>query len=218
MEISWYGQSCFKVEGEKAVLVFDPYSEGIGFKIPNLSADVVLVTHNHPDHNNAEAIAGRTQKKPYLISGPGEYEINDVYIFGISSFHDKSQGKERGLNTIYVANIDGIKICHLGDLGTELSSEDLEKIGDVDILFVPVGGVYTISAEEALSVINQIEPKVVIPMHYKIAGLKIELDDLTGFAGQVNISDADGKEVFKVSKSQLPVEEREIVILKPQTK
>jgi len=214
VQIKWYGQSCFEVKTKDTIIVFDPYSDDIGLKLPELSADIVLVSHEHFDHNNVGAVKGREKEKPFVISSPGEYEISDFYISGISSFHDKSEGKERGLNTIYTVSGEDIKFCHLGDLGTGLSDEDLEKIGDVDILFVPVGGVYTISAEEALSVINQIDPKIVIPMHYKISGLNANLDGLNEFASQVKISDLEGQDVLDIKKADLPAEEREIVVLK----
>ena len=215
MEIKWYGQSCFNVRSKDRILIFDPYSKDIGLKLPKLKADIVLVSHQHHDHNNVDAVSNRNKKKPFVISFPGEYEISGVYILGISSFHDKSEGKERGLNTIYVANIKGIKLCHLGDLGTVLSNGDIEKIGDIDILFIPIGGKYTIDSEEAVEVINQIDPKIIIPMHYKIPGLNIDLDNLENFAKKVKISHSKGQEVFKIKKADLPTKEREIIILKP---
>ena len=151
MEIKWYGQSCFALQTKKVKIIIDPYSDSIGLKLPlQLTANIVLVTHNHQDHNNVEAISGNNGEKPFRITGPGEYEVSGIYFHGIGSFHDKLEGKERGLNTIYTIDDGNIRLCHLGDLGTGLSDEQLEQIGEVDILFVPVGGTYTIDVAKAV--------------------------------------------------------------------
>jgi len=126
--------------------VIDPYDEKIGLKLPNLSADIVLVTHNHSDHNNVAGVKGT----PFVIDGPGEYEVKEVFINGISSFHDDKEGKERGLNTIYVIEAEDLRFCHLGDLGQkQLTDEQLEKIDGIDVLMIPVGGEYTIDSSSA---------------------------------------------------------------------
>ena len=215
MEIKWYGQSCFEIISEKATVVIDPYSEEIGLKLPPLTADIVLVSHQHHDHNNVEAVAGKSGGAPKVISNPGEYEVLGVYIHGVQSFHDAAGGKDRGVNTIFVIDIDGVRICHLGDLGGDLSNEDLEAIGEVDVLLVPVGGVFTIDAKKALMVANQIEPKIVVPMHYKIPGLNINLVDLENFNEQFDAVEGEA-EYLKVAKSDMTKEEREVVVLKPQ--
>jgi len=216
MQIKWYGQSCFEIVSGDKTLVFDPYSFEIGLNLPHLSADIVLVSHQHHDHNNVKAISGKGGKSPFVISNPGEYEVSGVKIQGVSSFHDKSHGQERGQNTIYLVDLEEIRVCHLGDLGTILENGELEAIGEVDILLIPVGGVYTINASEALEVINQIDPRIVIPMHYKIEGLNINLDGIEKFAEQEKITDLEGKDSLEIKKADLPVDERKIVILKPQ--
>ncbi|MFH1820576.1 MAG: MBL fold metallo-hydrolase [Candidatus Nealsonbacteria bacterium] len=183
MHIIWHGQSFFQIQispnkGEQVVLAVDPYDESIGLKPPSFAADVLLITHDHHDHNNKKAVRGT----PFLIEGPGEYEIKDIFIQGVASFHDNVQGKERGSNTIYTIESEGLKICHLGDLGQkELTTEQLEALGNIDILMVPVGGVYTIDSKEASRIISQIEPRIVIPMHYHVPKLKIKLDDVDKF-------------------------------------
>ena len=150
MQIIWHGQSCFQIISSRGKnnhvnIVIDPFSEDIGLKVPKLEADIVLITHNHHDHNNVKAVGGN----PFLVSGPGEYEIKEVFIQGIPAFHDSSLGKERGTNTIYTIEAEELKLCHLGDLvQKELTPEQIDKIGQVDILMIPTGGVYTISAKE----------------------------------------------------------------------
>jgi L-ascorbate metabolism protein UlaG (beta-lactamase superfamily) len=216
LQIKWFGQSCFEVKSNNQTLIFDPYSSMIGLSLPKLSADIVLVTHNHPDHNNSSEISGIGEKKLFVIISPGEYEISGIKIDGVSSFHDKNQGAERGKNTIYIVDLEDIRICHLGDQGALLTDEELEEIGEVDILFVPVGGTYTINASEALEVINQIDPRIVIPMHYNISGVASKLDGIEKFASQEKIADLEGKDILEIKKNDLPSDEREIVILKPQ--
>ena len=217
MQIIWQGQSFFQIlirKGKESVIriAIDPFDEQIGLKPPTCEADIVLVTHSHYDHNNIKAIKGN----PFLISGPGEYEIKGVFIQGISSFHDNVQGKERGENTIYTLESEGIKICHLGDLGQkELTDEQLEKIGEVDILMIPVGGVYTISAKEAAKIISQIEPKIVMPMHYHIPKLKIKLEGLDKFLKMMGVKTPEISKKLSVSQKNLPSEGMKIIILKP---
>jgi len=222
MHIVWYGQSCFKItlqpqkrSKQWASLVIDPFSESIGLKLPKIEADVLLVTHEHEDHGNRSAIG----KDPFIIDGPGEYEIKDIFIYGVQSFHDKKLGEERGLNTIYTITVEDMRICHMGDFGQEeLTSKQLEDIGDVDILMIPVGGKYTIDAKGATKIIAQIEPRVVIPMHYSIPELKIELDDLSAFLKAVGEKKVDAVEKFSVAKKNFSGEEMSIVSLIPQAK
>jgi len=216
MTIIWHGHSFFQIlipRKEISVkIAIDPYDEQIGLKPPSLEADILLITHNHHDHNNIKAIKGT----PFLISGPGEYEIKGVFIQGIFSFHDNAQGKERGENTIYTLESEGIKVCHLGDLGQkELTDEQLEKIGNVDILMIPIGGVYTISAKEATKVISQIEPKIVIPMHYQIPKLKIKLESLDKFLKMMGIKSPEVSKKISISQKNLPTEGMKVIILKP---
>jgi len=216
MTIIWHGHSFFQIlipRKETSVkIAIEPYDEQIGLKPPSLEADILLITHNHHDHNNIKAIKGT----PFLISGPGEYEIKGVFIQGIFSFHDNAQGKERGENTIYTLESEGIKVCHLGDLGQkELTDEQLEKIGNVDILMIPIGGVYTISAKEATKVISQIEPKIVIPMHYQIPKLKIKLESLDKFLKMMGIKSPEVLKKISISPKNLPTEGMKVIILKP---
>jgi L-ascorbate metabolism protein UlaG (beta-lactamase superfamily) len=179
MDIVYLGHSSFRIKGKNAALITDPFnSDSTGLKFPKVEADIITVSHNHGDHNNVSAVGGT----PQIVDGSGEYEIREVSIFGIHTAHDNKNGEERGSNTVYTISMDGIILCHLGDLGHKLSQEQLEEIGNVDVLFVPVGGLYTIDAQEAVGIISSIDPKVVIPMHYKVLGMK---EDVYGALGTV---------------------------------
>jgi len=217
MNIIWHGQSCFQISSSQAKnnhvnIVIDPFSEETGLRIPKLEADIVLVTHQHYDHNNVKAVPGN----PFLVSGPGEYEIKEVFIHGIPSFHDSSSGKEKGNNTIYIIEAEDLRICHLGDLGEkELTPEQVEKIGEVDILMIPVGGVFTISAKEAMKIMSQIEPSIIIPMHYQIPKLKIKLDGLDKFLKAMGIKKIDSSPKLSIKKKDIVSEEAKIIVLNP---
>ena len=216
MQVIWKGQSFFQIliqRGKESVvkIAIDPYDEQIGLKPPTLEADILLISHSHYNHNNIKAVSGN----PFIIEGPGEYEIKGIFIQGISSFHDNVQGKERGENTIYTLESEGIKICHFGDLGQkELTDEQLEKIGAIDILMIPVGGIYTISAKEAAKIISQVEPKIVIPMHYHIPKLKIKLEGLDKFLKMMGVKAPEVSKKLSVSQRNLPTEGMKIIILK----
>lgn len=163
MEITRLGHSSFKIRGKAATVVTDPFDpSAVGIKYPKVEADIVTVSHAHSDHNFTQSVSG----SPYIISGPGEYEKLGVFVKGILSYHDDNQGQERGRNTIYRMEIDKIHLAHLGDLGHKLTDDQSDQLSDVDILFIPVGGFYTINSALAAEIIAQIEPKIVIPMHY----------------------------------------------------
>ncbi|MDD5145506.1 MAG: MBL fold metallo-hydrolase [Candidatus Pacebacteria bacterium] len=217
MQIIWKGQSCFQLLAQKAKnnqvsIVIDPFQDEIGLKAPSLEADILLITHDHHDHNNEKAVSG----SPFLINGPGEYEVKEVYIQGILSFHDDAQGKERGDNTIYTIDVEDLRICHLGDLGQkELTNEQLEKIGEVDVLMIPVGGNFTISAKEALKIMSQIEPSITIPMHYQIPKLKEKLEGVDKFLKSLGIKSANPETKFSIKKKDIVPEEAKVILLKP---
>ena len=214
MNITWYGQSCFKIQSKDTVLITDPFDKKIGLKPPFGAADIVTISHNHYDHNNFQVI----KNDPFIIDGAGEYEIKKVRIKGINSYHDNQEGKERGQNTIYIIEMEGIKICHLGDLGqSNLINGQLEEIGQVDILFIPVGGVFTIDWKSANTIISQIEPRIIIPMHYKISGVKgelLKLDTIDNFCKERGVSSKDAVNKFSIKKKDLPQEGSETVIMK----
>ncbi len=168
MDITYLGHSCFKLKGKAGTVVTDPYEKYVGFALPSTTADIITISHGHPDHNNLDSIKGAgTREKPFLINSAGEYEVSGISIFGYPTFHDDANGKERGPNIVYAIIIDGVTIVHLGDLGHELTDSFIEKLGSVDVLLTPVGGHYTINSKVAVNIIQEVEPSYVIPMHYK---------------------------------------------------
>lgn len=208
MTINWFGQSCFRIEAKEGSILIDPFSKEIGLKPPKIKDDIVLVSHGHDDHNNVEDM----NPEAFLINTPGEYEKNGIAIRGISSYHDKSEGKERGLNTIYIMKTEDMTICHLGDLGQEkLDEKQVDEIGDVDILLVPVGGNYTINSKEAVGVIGQIEPKIIIPMHYKIKDMKVDIEGPEKFVKELGLT-PEKVDKYKIAKKLLPLEEMKLVM------
>jgi L-ascorbate metabolism protein UlaG (beta-lactamase superfamily) len=212
MYITWLGQSCFKLQdkigSDSVMLVTDPYDDKIGLKMPHFEADIVTISHDHYDHNNVGAIRGN----PLVINTAGEYETKGVFIEGVEAWHDSQDGKERGQTIIYRIEMEGMSITHLGDLGHILDTKQLEKLEGTDILLIPVGGKYTINAAKAVEVISQIEPRIVIPMHYKVTGLKIDLDGVDKFIKELGIKPRQ-EEKLKISKKDLPQEDMELVIL-----
>ena len=209
MQIFWHGQSCFKIQGGDTAVIIDPYDKTIGLKVPRLQGNIVLTTHGHYDHNAVKAVGGN----PFIVNGPGEYEKNDIFILGLSSWHDEVKGAERGPNTIYIITMEGMNIAHLGDLGHVLEGEQLAKLDNIDILLIPVGGVYTLDAKKAAQVVSQIEPRIVIPMHYKIPGLNIKLDSVENFIKEMGVSKPEKVDKFKIAKKDLPADKIEVVIL-----
>lgn len=213
MIIQWFGQSYFRIDTKNKVIALDPYHENFtGLKPPRFKADILLISHNHDDHNNQDLILG----KPFVMAGAGEIEVANIVIDGLMSYHDNQGGKLRGLNTIYLIRSEDMKLVFLGDLGEKrIKEETLEKVANSDILFIPVGGTYTIDAEEAVSVINQIEPKIVIPMHYQLPGLKIKLDSVDNFI-RVFGKKPEYLNKLVMRRSQLP-QNTQLVILQAST-
>ncbi len=217
-DVYFHGQACVRIKGKSATVVFDPYdADYTGLSPLKVAGDIVCVSHDHKDHNNVSAVfASEGQKSPFVISGPGEYEISGVNIIGISSFHDDKEGEERGKNTIYCATVDEITFVHLGDLGQKkLTEGQIEELSACDILFIPVGGVYTISAKEAADIIAAIGPKIVVPIHYKLPGLKFELEGVEAFLSTIGKEGLEAQAKLSVSKERLP-EEPEVVLLQKQ--
>lgn len=170
MEITYLGHSCFKLSGKVGTVVTDPYEAMVGWSLPRVSADIVTISHQHPDHNAAVKVGATTRREqPFIISEAGEYEVGGISVFGIPTFHDANKGTERGVNIIMKVLLDGIRVCHLGDLGHELTADQLSAVGEVDVVLCPVGGSFTIDPATAVKVVQALEPRIVIPMHFKTA-------------------------------------------------
>lgn len=201
MEISWLGHACFRIRGTQATVITDPYSPDVGYSLGKPKANVVTVSHQHPGHSYAQGVGG----DPKLITGPGEYEIGGVLVIGLATFHDAEGGSQRGKNTVYLMEIDEVSLCHLGDLGHMLTAEQMEELGNVDILLVPVGGVSTIGAPVAAELVRQLEPKAVIPMHYKTEALSWELDPVERFLKEMGGEQVTPQPKVSFNRSNLPL-------------
>lgn len=211
MDINWLGHSCFRIKGKEAVVVTDPCHPSLGYPLGKLRADIVTVSHSHPGHSFIEAVDGEYRQ----IKGPGEYETKSVFVTGIATFHDKSQGSERGKNTIYLLEIDGVTLCHLGDIGHALSSGIEEELGDVGVLFLPIGGVNTIDSTVAAEIVRSLAPKIVIPMHYKTPALTKELEPLDKFLKKMGLKEIASQPKCSVNRSTLPPSTQVVILNYP---
>lgn len=217
MDIYWGGQALFRLKGKNATVIIDPYDPDFtGLKLPkDLAADMVLSSHDHQDHNNTSAAVSLTGDKPMVFKQPGEYEVAGAVVTGIISNHDDKEGSERGKNIIFHLMIDGLNIVHLGDLGqSKLTEEQITQIGEVDILLIPVGSVYTIDSKTAVNIVAQLEPKIIIPMHFKIEGLKFELEGVEGFLKEMGAEGVIAQPKLSISKDKLPEEPTVILLTK----
>lgn len=213
MDIYWHGQACFEIktpsnQADKKNIVIDPFTKDYGLKLPKMEADLLLITHDHKDHNNIKGVSGN----PFIVQSAGEYDVKNIFVYGINASH----GDKLGDVTIYVIEVEGMRVCHLSDIGQELTDEQVESIGDVDILMIPVGGVFTIDGEGAQKIIKQIEPKIIIPMHYDIAGLKLpkKIEGVKSFLKIMGHDEIQAQPNLKIKKPGLPPEPK-IIVLKP---
>ncbi len=211
-EIKWFGHGCFRLRAREATVLMDPVGRATGYTLPKQKADIVTVSHPHPGHN----ALGQVQEGYFLIDGPGEYEVSDVFVTGIRTYHDNERGKLRGFNTVYLLELEDLRICHLGDLGHQLTDEQSEQLDEVDVLLVPVGGGSALDSVGANEVIGQIEPKIVVPMHYRTATGDQDLEDLDRFCKALGLDPQEQapQEKLTLRKSDLP-ETVKVVILQP---
>lgn len=207
MLIQWLGHACFLIQSDTGNRVLtDPFNEKVGYPLPHVEADIVTVSHQHFDHNAVTVVRGR----PKVIQEPGEHRIAEISVKGVSTFHDKEQGAKRGANIVFVINVDGLNVCHLGDLGHLLSREQLDRIGRVDVLLIPVGGTFTIDAAEAVQTVAAIEPRIAVPMHYKTAYMDFPITGVDEFTKHYDrVSHCDRLEV---TSDGLP-EQTEVVVV-----
>lgn len=211
MKIRYLGHSSFLLtESTGTSILTDPFG-GIGYPLPQVRADVVTVSHGHYDHNNVKGVIG----DPVVFDHEGKYEIGGVRISAIKSFHDNESGRKRGENLIFKFRMDGIEVCHLGDLGEECSSSLIETLLPVDVLLIPVGGTYTLDANQAKEYVDRIMPPIVVPMHYKTKHLELDIDKADGFLGLFDPEDVEELQdcEIELSRDDIDVERTKIIMM-----
>lgn len=215
MNIQYYGHSCFKITTKPAgratddvTIFFDPFDKSIGLRPPQGQADIVFVSHQHHDHNNTEILKG----DPIIIDTPGEYAIKGINAVGIDTFHDDKEGAKLGRNTVFTIDSEEIRVCHLGDLGTNLTADQLEDLG-VDILFVPIGGKYTLDGEKAAELARKIEPNIIIPMHYKINGSTVDIENEKKFCQEMGNCPKEKVTKINIKKKDLEGKNMEVILM-----
>lgn len=211
-EITWLGHACFRLKAKDATIITDPYDKSLGLGTLNQRADILTISHKAPHHNAVAGVKG----EPFVVEGPGEYEVRGIFITGVWSFADDVQGKARGRNTIFLFRLDDLVVCHLGALGHTLSAAQVEAIGDVDVLLVPVGGHTTLTPNRASEVISQIEPKIVVPMHYSTGRETVEMGTLENFTKEMGLKEWTPQDKLAVKAADL-AETTRVVVLEPRT-
>jgi L-ascorbate metabolism protein UlaG (beta-lactamase superfamily) len=211
MEILWYGHACFRLKDRHITVITDPYDKTLGLSLPRPKADIVTISHPSPHHNYVSGVKGDFK----VVDRPGEYEISDVFITGIYLAPEKKSSKSvegSSKNNIFVIYMDDIALCHLGDLKHVPTQNQVEDMGNIDVLLVPVGGHNALNAAQAAEVISLIEPYLVIPMHYSLPNLTIKLDPVRKFLKEMGLAKADSVASMKLTRNSLP-EETQIVLL-----
>lgn len=211
MRIKWLGHSCFKISSEGGIRILtDPFDDNVGYKLPSVETDIITISHGHFDHNFIDCVKGNFE----VINRVGNFYIKDIPITGIHTYHDEVNGEKRGDNIIFIFEVDGVRICHLGDIGHTLSPSQLQMIGEVDILLIPIGGIYTLDAEGAFEVIEQLKPSIIIPMHYKTPSLKFELEGADKFISKMGDVKSLESKVFEIKKQEINKDERRVYLLR----
>lgn len=215
MDITWYGLSCFRIREGGTTVICDPYDRAVGLSLPKLKADIVTISHDRPGHSAADRIAGDAK----VLRGPGEYEVKNVFVSALATYHRKKKGETSERNIAYFFEFGDLTIGHLGDLGEVPLQSAIEElnVGEVDVLLIPVGGGETLDPARAVEVISMLEPRLVIPMHYQHDGLEStlgeRLEPVEKFLKEFGSSAPEPVELLKISKSSLP-EETQVVLLK----
>jgi L-ascorbate metabolism protein UlaG (beta-lactamase superfamily) len=209
LDVTWLGQSCFRLRGRSAAVVTDPFSPALGPKL-KLEGNVVTVSHGHENHSHVQSV-----RDAHVIEGPGEYEVAGVTVRGLATYHDAQQGAEHGRNTVYLIELDDVSVCHLGDLGHTLDASTLEEIGNVDVLLVPVGGGRTLDGAKAAEVVRQVEPRYVVPMHFGHPSIRAELAPVDRFLKEMGVAEAEAQSKLVVQASSADAEMK-VVVLEPR--
>jgi L-ascorbate metabolism protein UlaG (beta-lactamase superfamily) len=207
MELFWIGHSCFRVRGREATVITDPCPRSAGYSLARTSADLITVSNGHPHHSALEEVAG----EPTVLDGPGEYEVGGVLVTGVRTTPPRAP-TEAVRNTAYIITIDDVTVCHLGDLANVLTTDQIELMKDVNVLLVPVGGHCTIGAPEAVEVISQVEPQLVVPMHYATEASLVELEGVDRFLREMGIGQTEPQPRLNVSRASLPNEPTVVVL------
>lgn len=207
MEITWYGRACFRLKGREATVITDPCPPSTGFVAGKHDVDLLTLSHDHKDHTYTRSITA-----DLTLTRPGEYEHHGILVTGVRTFHDGQRGAERGENVVFAVEVDGVHICHLGDLGHLLTEEQLSELGPVDVLLVPVGGNFTISPAEAGEVVAQVSPKLIIPMHFSTDGASTDLLGPDKFFHEMGIAPPARQPKAMVTSTSLP-DETQVVML-----
>jgi L-ascorbate metabolism protein UlaG (beta-lactamase superfamily) len=211
-EIRWYGHNCFRIRAKEATVLTDPVGKRTGYALPKQTADIVTLSHDHPGHANLEAVKPDFQ----TISGPGEYELNGVFITGIRTYHDNQKGAELGYNTVYLIEVENLKFGHLGDLGHQLSDGQIEQLNSVDVLFVPAGGGPLLAPSEMAELIAAISPKMVIPMQYRTARGDAEREPIEPFMKHLGVEVPAPVDKLVLKPSDL-TDQTQVVLLDPES-
>jgi len=203
LQIRWHGHSCFEITNE-VTLVTDPHDgKSIGIHAPSVTGDIVLVSHDHYDHNSVKSVEKDGSK---IVTDTRKRNISNVEIKGFETFHDESHGEKRGNNIIYKFTMEDIAFCHMGDLGHDLDENTVQKIGDVDILFIPIGGTFTLDATQAWRLIKKVKPRIAVPMHYKIGGLSLPITEIEPFLEKSKYEIIKVGNEIDIEKEDLPDE------------
>jgi len=216
VEITWLGHSCFRLRDRAATVVTDPYGKDLGLNLVRVRADIVTVSHDADDHNYVKGVKGDFQ----ILTGPGEYEVSSVFVTGLELRGDrkKKDAVSGPRNTVFLFEFDDLTICHLGDLSIVPTQAQVEEaLGEVDVLLIPVGGGESLTASQASEVVSLLEPHIVIPMHYQVPEISLELDPVGKFLKEMGLDKVTPQEVLKVSRSGLP-DETQIVLLELRSK
>jgi L-ascorbate metabolism protein UlaG (beta-lactamase superfamily) len=211
MELTWLGHSCFRLRGRDLTILTDPFDSGLGLTLGKVSADVVTVSHDEPNHNAVGAVDGA----PRVVAGPGEYELAGVMITGVATPRPEGQSRDVPRNTAYLFELDDVTICHLGDLAAPLGSDQVSVVKDADVLLVPVGGHCTIDGARAAEIVAQVEPKLVVPMHYLIPGVRLELDPVDRFCREIGAAELTPQARLTITRSSLP-DQLTVALLDPR--
>jgi len=209
-EFRWFGHNCFRIRAKEAIVMTDPVGRVTGYSLPKQTVDLVTISHDHPGHANLDAI----RPEFALLRGPGEYEVHDVFVTGIRTYHDAQQGAEQGYNTVYLIELEGMVICHLGDIGHALTEEQAESMSNVDVLLIPVGAT-VLDPSVAAEIVTQLAPKVVIPMQYATEQGDRQLGGLEPFCKELGIEPPVSEEKLILRQSDLG-ETLRLVALRPE--